>query len=1327
MPSRVASACRARCHGPTAGAIQSGSHPNAGDCSLLKAVVSASGQGAAALLNTPFGAQPHKAVWRSRSVRNKLESYAILQLKGQSHRDVTVQVTFQSPATTPQQLRLLHAPAVNCAFKPLPVQLHITAGDAQQLQHSLSVAPHVHVQRYLKLEMQGLAVPSTAGALHAVCWLDVVQFSALAAAAAATATQLPVPAPLLDSPTGTMAAAVAAADVYADGREGPQDLLLQELAAQSLLDIQAFTAASKAAAHLRAPVEANASGGRNASKYEQLLKSQYGGAPAVRATQSRLALRKSASAAGPQQQQQQRQRLPECSSEPALSSLRLVDLAAEGSFGLRPAARQLYGSSAAPGLPMPVLQPQLLTPQSAEPMHRQLGRSRTAADAAGGGGAVGSRFAGAGTARRPGSTPPGLGMVSPKSSTKQQLREQRHTQQEQLQGIGQWQGRRLDHDASQQLWQEHSDQELPVMSVACLPGPCNEPVLNAAVASSSPMGRRQQAPVHSRLQQKGQQAQQQMVLKATVVAQMKVMAAARWSHSALLAASWAWCGRTQDVSVTNTTLRWQRTVQAAGIAAAAQRSPTPSTAGMLDGLGHSAGHSAAAAAAAAARAGVGSASSSCASAAGVAGEPLTVEVSMNDLGVGGDQHRPPGGTRVSKDQSPSKSPAKDAPPARFRGSKAGGWAEAAATSADKQLDAAAGAPAAAGASGQLLTAGRRVCSTGSGGGAVPGAAAGDGLSGLSPGGAATARVGRMRHRRAKSDMPEYYPMSPLESPLHTAMPADDPDACRHVLAALMAPEQGAGSTAAVAGRPAAQQLGLQLCMLETPALLAASAETLDSQPGDYGQGSWRQQQERELGGPEKSRLSQDSQQDAVMQSQGALLGPGPGSNSCADSAAAEPEAGGDGGALASSGAAGRQERRAQPATAAAAGARPPAAAADFRRSSHLLAGLAQGLWPLDACSVDSTAGSSATGAVSHSGAAAVWWARGGGGAGGLRCSTGSLGPEVALAHQLAAGVEHLAASLDVTGPQVGRLGAWALQMTQELLLQQLLAQPDDQCHARTASAAGTAGQHSGRTASSQRQQREPGPGPQATAGAPENQPQLGPLLAGRLAALAAMRRLRRSSVGESPDVPATSAHAVSSSRRGMLGSASNSQLVSVLAAVGPAAGHAAAAPAGLGIEGEAVLRASQSSSAGASPAGAGARVMAAPGSSRTAAGLAGAERQQHQQQQGQGPLASQPSAQRWHQQQPGRRRPSVGAGSSWAGAAASTGSAQHTSHSRGSHLSHQHSRSMQQAPGEQPPVVVQRLLCSERSEGSDEVTGCASGTSAGGSVLSHRSSSSGRG
>lgn len=36
-----------------------------------------------------------------------------------------------------------------------------------------------------------------------------------------------------------------------------------------------------------------------------------------------------------------------------------------------------------------------------------------------------------------------------------------------------------------------------------------------------------------------------------------------------------------------------------------------------------------------------------------------------------------------------------------------------------------------------------------------------------------ARMGRLRHRRARSDMPEYYPLSPLESPLHTAMPQED--------------------------------------------------------------------------------------------------------------------------------------------------------------------------------------------------------------------------------------------------------------------------------------------------------------------------------------------------------------------------------------------------------------------------------------------------------------------------------------------------------------------------------------------------------------------------
>lgn len=73
-------------------------------------------------------------------------------------------MTFLSPASTPKQIRLLHGPAVNGVFKPLEAQLSITAIDAQQLQHSLSVAPHIHVQRFLKIEMQGLAMQSgTAG------------------------------------------------------------------------------------------------------------------------------------------------------------------------------------------------------------------------------------------------------------------------------------------------------------------------------------------------------------------------------------------------------------------------------------------------------------------------------------------------------------------------------------------------------------------------------------------------------------------------------------------------------------------------------------------------------------------------------------------------------------------------------------------------------------------------------------------------------------------------------------------------------------------------------------------------------------------------------------------------------------------------------------------------------------------------------------------------------------------------------------------------------------------------------------------------------------
>jgi hypothetical protein len=121
---------------------------HAGDCSLLKAVVSASGQGAPALLNAPAGGQTNKPIWRSRcvpaalvcltlaacscvsgrqhcsdcchccpcrSVRNKLESYAILQLKGQSNRDVTVQVSYLANAaellTAAEQL--MHLPVAS--------------------------------------------------------------------------------------------------------------------------------------------------------------------------------------------------------------------------------------------------------------------------------------------------------------------------------------------------------------------------------------------------------------------------------------------------------------------------------------------------------------------------------------------------------------------------------------------------------------------------------------------------------------------------------------------------------------------------------------------------------------------------------------------------------------------------------------------------------------------------------------------------------------------------------------------------------------------------------------------------------------------------------------------------------------------------------------------------------------------------------------------------------------------------------------------------------------------------------------------------------------
>jgi hypothetical protein len=116
---------------------------------------------------------------------------------------------------------------------------------------------------------------------------------------------------------------------------------------------------------------------------------------------------------------------------------------------------------------------------------------------------------------------------------------------------------------------------------------------------------------------------------------------------------------------------------------------------------------------------------------------------------------------------------------------------------------------------------------------------------------------------------------------------------------------------------------------------------------------------------------------------------------------------------------------------------------------------------------------------------------------------------------------------------------------------------------------------------------------------------------------------------------------------------------------------------------------------------------------------AATERQQ--QQLDQGPLAKQLSAQRWHKQQPSRRRSSVGGESSWGGAAASIGTAQHSTHSRGST---EQSQQVQHTLGEQASVLLQRLLY---GEGSDDVTDYAAGASAGGSVQSHRSSSGSRG
>lgn len=75
-----------------------------------------------------------------------------------------LQVTFLNAASTARELKLLHAPSLASAFRLLPIHLVISAQDAgRQLQHSITVGSNIPVQRFLKVEMSGLAVDSAAG------------------------------------------------------------------------------------------------------------------------------------------------------------------------------------------------------------------------------------------------------------------------------------------------------------------------------------------------------------------------------------------------------------------------------------------------------------------------------------------------------------------------------------------------------------------------------------------------------------------------------------------------------------------------------------------------------------------------------------------------------------------------------------------------------------------------------------------------------------------------------------------------------------------------------------------------------------------------------------------------------------------------------------------------------------------------------------------------------------------------------------------------------------------------------------------------------------
>lgn len=77
---------------------------------------------------------------------------------------VPLQVAFLNAASTPREIKLLHAPTLTSAFRLLPAQLTISTQDAnRQLQHSMAVTSNIPVQRFLKVELSGMALENAAG------------------------------------------------------------------------------------------------------------------------------------------------------------------------------------------------------------------------------------------------------------------------------------------------------------------------------------------------------------------------------------------------------------------------------------------------------------------------------------------------------------------------------------------------------------------------------------------------------------------------------------------------------------------------------------------------------------------------------------------------------------------------------------------------------------------------------------------------------------------------------------------------------------------------------------------------------------------------------------------------------------------------------------------------------------------------------------------------------------------------------------------------------------------------------------------------------------